>query len=463
MNARSISVKERTFQIVRAFYRLWIKPKSVGEDLRRRELIFNILASALFITLCLLELFVMSADLTGAGGGESGLFSFSLFIGFSGSLLLLSRKGHAELATYLFLGLYFLATTWSVYARGAALPIALFSYVAIIFMARILLGIRASLGAMIIVIGTLVSLGYLETHDLLVYSMILALSWLSNREIARSLERAHQSEKELKQERDLLEIKVEERTRELKEAHLEKVSQLYRFVEFGKLASGIFHDLMNPLSAVALSIEKLGDKEKEGDGNPIMARECVDRAMKASKRMEAFMQTARKQLGSAEKNQLFSANQEIRDAVDLLLHKSLKTGVKIIVSAPHEITLYGNPVKLFQMAVNLISNAIDSYDDMPERDDKTVTVILLGLAETMRLCIIDKGCGIKHEHATTIFEPFFTTKNIEPRRDSGLGLGLSTAREHIEKDFRGTIELETALGKGTTFTVLIPIRTDASS
>ncbi len=469
-------IRESPLRAVRAFYRTFIEPRSIDEDARRRELIFNVLATALFAVLCLLELSVAYADLAGIEKGGFDAFSFSLFIAFFGSLIALSRKGHSELASYLFLGIYFLAATWGEYAWGMSVPLALLSYGAIIVMTSILLGTRAGFIASGTVVATLVTLGYLETHgviesditwrfsqlefkdafeDSFVFGMIAIVSWLSNREIERSLRRARQSERDLKMERDFLEVKVEERTKELKAAELEKLSQLYRFVEFGRLSSGIFHDLLNPLSAISMSVEGL---EAEGKSEAsAYARECIDRAIKASKRMEAFIQTARKQLDSSERVQEFSADAEVSDAVDLLLHKSRVRGVDIAFDERQRAVIRGNPVKLFQIAVNLISNAIDSYDGVEEGRRKTVEVRLTRSSDSAVLSVSDFGSGIKPEIARQVFEPFFTTKDSRKRNDSGLGLGLSTTKEHVEKGFGGSIEMRPNAGNGTVFTVRIPL------
>src|SRR5207245_1034752 len=75
-------------------------------------------------------------------------------------------------------------------------------------------------------------------------TIIALVSWLFNREMETALIRAQLSEKALREQRDLLEIKVEERTQELKQTQVEKLTQLYRFAEFGKISSGLFHDLV---------------------------------------------------------------------------------------------------------------------------------------------------------------------------------------------------------------------------
>lgn len=476
-------LKWAVLQSVHVFYKSWIEPKSEGEDSRRKERIFNIIASSLFIVVFFLDLSVLWADVTRLDKGGFHFFTFSVFVVFFGGLLLLSRKGHTELASYLFLGLYFLATTWGVYIWGTAVPLSLLSYGAIIVMTSILLGTRSGFATVIIICATLITLGFLETHgiiksdltwrykslefkdtleDSFVYTMIVVISWLSNKEIETSLIRARKSEKSLREERDFLEVKVDERTKELKSIELEKVSQLYRFVEFGRLASGIFHDLINPLSAVALSVEKLNDNQTTSQPETFKkeqkdVKEYIDKAVRASKRMEVFMQTAKKQLDSRERNQDFSVRKEILDSIDLLIHKSRKISVPIVFLDSEDIVINGNPVKFFQISVNLISNAIDAYAEKIPSEENTVIVSISRSEQMIRFSVKDKGCGIKDSLRKSIFEPFFTTKQDRPRSESGFGLGLSTTKDIVEKEFSGSIELETIENQGSTFTVVIPI------
>jgi C4-dicarboxylate-specific signal transduction histidine kinase len=93
--------------------------------------------------------------------------------------------------------------------------------------------------------------------SVIIIAIIAVMSWLSNHEIEKSLKRARKSEIELKKERDLLEIRVDERTKELREAQLEKLTQMGHFAELGKLASGVIHDLVNPITAVSLNLGQL--------------------------------------------------------------------------------------------------------------------------------------------------------------------------------------------------------------
>lgn len=252
------------------------------------------------------------------------------------------------------------------------------------------------------------------------------------------------------------ELRLRERERLLEE----RISHMYRFVDFGRLASGIFHDLLNPLSVVALSVEKL--KEAADISIDPKTQEHVERALRASRRVESFMRTAKKQLDYRDRDLVFAAGPEVEDAISLLSYKSKKAGVDIDFKTTQEIYIKGNPANYFRIAKNLLSNAIDSYSTAPTNRPRRVEITLSLRDETCILSVKDKGCGIPDDMRSLVFEPFFTTKLNESRETSGLGLGLMYTKDFAERHFKGYIELESTLGAGSTFTVFVPLAPKAS-
>ena len=104
--------------------------------------------------------------------------------------------------------------------------------------------------------------------------------------------------------------------------------------------------------------------------------------------------------------------------------------------------------QLQQVVINLIFNAIDA---MPNGGTLSVEGLLTSKEGVVEIRVCDTGCGIPKEDLPNIFEPFFTTK----REGKGLGLGLSTVYGIVERH-KGTISVESVVGKGTTFTVKLP-------
>jgi two-component system NtrC family sensor kinase len=111
--------------------------------------------------------------------------------------------------------------------------------------------------------------------------------------------------------------------------------------------------------------------------------------------------------------------------------------------------LQGDPNALYQVLTNLIRNAVSA-----SQERRTPVVVTLGQAgDTLRLAVKDDGVGIAAENLERIFEPGFTTQAF----GSGSGTGLTVVRQITEEMFRGRVEVDSALRRGTTFKVTLPI------
>lgn len=112
---------------------------------------------------------------------------------------------------------------------------------------------------------------------------------------------------------------------------------------------------------------------------------------------------------------------------------------------------FGNPLKFHQIIANLISNAIDAYDGIPREEGRQnrVEVRLAQHSGIVRLEVQDWGQGIKPEILNKIFDPLFTTKDT----DKGTGIGLTTTKHIVEKDFAGNVTVASKPGYGSTFIV----------
>ncbi len=465
---RSFSVNTLVKRGIHFIYEKLIKPKSKNEDIRRREFVLNIILLGSIILLGILSISLLISEIK---YGESYVgFPFLgmlLFVGIFTFLLTLSRKSCIRLASYILIAIYFVLTMYGVASWSFVLPMIILGSIIVIVISSILISTRFGF-VMTLVIGmSIVLLTYLQIHNIIpvhlywrsepirlqdtlemsfIFLLVSGISWLSNREMERSLVRARKSELALIEERNMLEVKVEERTQALKAAQSEQVSQLYRFAELGKLSSGIFHDLMNPLNAVIANVDQLESKTEIPE-----LKDSVEKAVHASRRMGDFLGTIRKQIKPTLVMETFSTNQELSEAVDMLKHKARINNVSLKLNLPKELFLFGNPLKFHQIAINLISNAIDSYDGIT-KDNKAVTITLSKRDKNAVLKVTDHGCGIPDEIKNRIFEQFFTTKP----QTKGLGLGLSTTKNILERDFNGSISVTTNPDGGTTFSAVFP-------
>ncbi len=444
-----------------------LEPKSIDEDSRRHEFICNIILGGSIILLGIYYILVIDHSIIerSAYQGVSVLFFGIILAGFI-SLLILSRRGYFTLASYIMIGIYFLAATYGAYHFGTDLQGVLLAYVIVIIISSILISVRFGFLMTLVISGTVFTLWHFQVNNIItaqwywkykvretdsivfivMFFLIMAVSWLSNHEMEQSLRRARKSESDLKHERDNLELIVEDRTREIKTLQADKIAQLYRSAEFGKLSTGIFHDLMNPLNAVIANVSQL-----ESNSNNISeVTSYLEKAVAASRRMGDFLGTIRKQIRVDDRTERFALNKELQEAVDILRYKAREMHVTFSVETTDELHAFGNPLKFHQVALNLISNAIDACES---RVESVVTINLDQQDTFAKLTIGDNGCGIPEHLVSKVFDTFFTTKDYS----KGMGLGLSTTKDIVEKHFHGTISLASIQNKGTTFTVLIPL------
>lgn len=256
----------------------------------------------------------------------------------------------------------------------------------------------------------------------------------------------------LREERQRLAVQLFEHDRDMQAAHLAQMAQISRFAEFGKLAGGIFHDIVNPLTAVTLTVEQINQLPRTTP-----SRSQLQRLRRSVRRIEQFMTAARRQLQQQPVREHFCLNEEIETAIDITAYKAKRALVTVHFFAEHQVYLYGNPVKCYQAISNLISNAIDAYDDQddcaPIYTTREVWLTVQRTARTAELVVRDWGIGIPPEHLDRIFDPFFTTKEMY----RGTGIGLAVCKEAVEKECGGSIMVKSTPGKGTTFTLTFPL------
>jgi heavy metal sensor kinase len=127
-------------------------------------------------------------------------------------------------------------------------------------------------------------------------------------------------------------------------------------------------------------------------------------------------------------------------------------GIKFSVDAQESMIVNGDKVKLRQLFINILENAV-RYTPA----DGAVSVSLVKKDENALATISDTGIGIPPEHLPHIFERFYRVDKARSKADGGVGLGLAIT-QYITESHKGTIEVESQVGKGTTFYVTIPLK-----
>jgi signal transduction histidine kinase len=451
-------------------YQWFIEPKARLEDDSRREFILNVLLTSTFCLITALAgtVFVVYSMNPGEYRGASIGFVVVLIV--LAGLLGISRAGHFATAAGFLIAFLSLAVFYTNMSRGVDLPMTWMFYALLVYMAGIIIGSRTAFIYTLFVSISFSVLTWLHDQGIkplfiedwktdslnlsdaigfsFSLSVILVVSWLSSREIYRSLARARRSELELKAERDSLEMKVEQRTRELKEAQREHVEQLEQFADFGRLASGILHDLANPLTSMGLNLRMAQSADPETQAS------LLSRALVATERMETLVRAARNQVRSQAEPYEFSIADEIEQATELLAYKARKADVHFNLDEVENIRVIGNPYAFSRSVCNLITNAIEAYNN-PEADEFRIVRISASANQDLALVTVeDRGVGIPPEVMSRIFEPLVTTKSAS----GGSGMGLATVKSIIERDFGGEIQVESKPGEGSRFTIRFPIK-----
>jgi PAS domain S-box-containing protein len=231
----------------------------------------------------------------------------------------------------------------------------------------------------------------------------------------------------------------------------ERLMQAEKMEAIGRLAGGVAHDFNNLLTAISGCAElALRRPDDRGAVRPDLERilACSRRAAELTGQLLAF---SRRQTAAP---RVVDLNAAVDDVLGLLA-RILRENIELRVDAGAGLwPVLIDPAQLERVLVNLATNAEDSIEG-PGRIE-IVTGNLPGSAgtgepERVRLVFRDDGAGMEPAVASRIFEPFFTTKAA----GRGTGLGLATVLGIVEQN-RGTIRVETAPGKGTSFEILLP-------
>jgi PAS domain S-box-containing protein len=233
----------------------------------------------------------------------------------------------------------------------------------------------------------------------------------------------------------------------------------------GTLAGGIAHDFNNILGAI-LGYGELAQKAAPADG---VVRRYLDHVMHAGGRAKALVERilAFSRSGVGERGPI-NVQAVIEETLELLA-ASLTPGVRLEKRLQAgDAAIVGDATQLHQVAMNLCTNALQAMGNggvlevSLERADVAQTRALshgnLAPGAFVRLEVSDTGRGIEPQVLERMFDPFFTTKGV----GEGTGLGLSLVHG-IVADLGGAIDVRTALGRGTTFTVWLPISGEAAA
>jgi len=258
--------------------------------------------------------------------------------------------------------------------------------------------------------------------------------------------RLKDAREELEKWGKMLEQKVEKRTEELRSAQ-DQILRSERLAALGRLAAGVAHEMNNPLSGILLFTQSLlkrtGDNPSVQEDLKVIEQEII----RCSRIVRSLLDFARE---TKPKKVPTHINQVIETTLSLVENQADFHNIHIIKElnpSISEIPLDANQMQ--QVLMNIIINAADA---MPEGGTLNITSSLSSEDNSVDIKIADTGCGIPQALIDRIYDPFFTTK--EGKKGTGLGLAVSYG---IIKKHQGFILVESEEGKGTTFTIQLPI------
>lgn len=448
--------------------------KSVLNEERKKEFVLNTTTTSLIFLILLLFILILikASFIPSYLLVHDYLIYVNLFILliFLIVTLLLSRKKKIKTASFLLISFVFLIIIEVSLIWGTELPPTLSFFIFLIMLSGLLTNFLLSFIVALVSELSIIALSILQakkiiepeivwksvygnchsviTLSLMLFLILIFLYW-SKKEMKQTLIMTQESEKKLIQERKLLDINIKKKDSQLEQSQIRELSNLKQLAEFGRYSAGLFHELANPLTALNLIMEQMSKECKKNEAWDKFGHN-IERANKAAKKMGNFLKGVKKQLSHQEEKNLFSLNKEIEEVLEMIEFKSLRSQVNLVFKADKEFFLNNNSLQFYHLASNLISNAIDSYDNKENKTD-----IIISLVENDKeiiLSIKDGGCGLSLNEKESMFLPFFSTKKYS----HGTGLGLIMVKSIVENDFKGTISVESKKNVGTNFIIRLP-------
>ncbi len=225
---------------------------------------------------------------------------------------------------------------------------------------------------------------------------------------------------------DISQRKAAEESARIRETDL---AHLFRVTTMGQMASGLAHELNQPLAAILNYASVCLEQIETQKGSPATAltaiREVMNETRRAGKiisRMRSFVRKQQPQCVPLDINKL------VREAVGMmefeLRHQRIRAHLELADNLPK---VLGDAVQIEQVLVNLLLNAVEAMgESISPRDGLTIQTALHDEGHSVQVRVVDTGSGISPENMVRLFEPFFTTKS------KGTGMGLNISRSIVE-------------------------------
>ena len=241
--------------------------------------------------------------------------------------------------------------------------------------------------------------------------------------------------------------KAEEQSRSELEVTQRRLVASERLASMGQLSAGIAHELNNPLGTILIYAHMILKELPEDDPRREDIRMIASEATRCKNIVRGLLDFARQsRVSKAPTDVAVLAD----DVVAIMKPKAEEVGARLTAEVEDALpTMMIDADQIKQMLVNLVQNGLDA---VAEGGDVAVSARRGDRPDTVEISIKDNGCGISEENRRKLFAPFFTTK--EPGKGTGLGLAIAYG---VVKMHSGDIAVESEPGKGTVFSVVLPV------
>ncbi len=248
---------------------------------------------------------------------------------------------------------------------------------------------------------------------------------------------------ELKTFSQQMEEKIQKTTADLRKTEAQLIRS-DKLAALGQLAAGIAHEIRNPLTSINILIHSMTENLPSGDSHKEDLEVIEEEINRINEIVDQFLRFAKPAPPLLEKADVLSVFEETLQLLRPQIEKQQIVVRKVFQALP---IIQMDREQMKQAILNLLLNAIQA---MPGGGHLTLKAKNSEDGQWIHLSIQDSGIGIPGEDLNKLFDPFFSTK------EGGIGLGLSIAHRIIDQH-HGKIEVESAPGKGTLFTVWLPI------
>jgi len=218
-----------------------------------------------------------------------------------------------------------------------------------------------------------------------------------------------------------------------------------KMASIGRLAAGVAHEINNPMTTILTSAMLVQENTDPGDPNYLELQTVADETMRCSKIVNSLLDFVRESKPAKKPTNL---NDIIKESLVLTRIQAASNDVTLETNLSENLPLAEvDKDQLQQCLINLALNATEATE---AGGKVTFTTRFVPETEMIEITVSDTGTGISDENMGKIFDAFFTTKG------DGTGLGLAITRDII-KEHGGTIDVESELGQGTSFTIRLPL------